>query len=194
MGKFRPLQYHPKQDSSPGTTPLIVKAGLDPNKTIALVQDDGACPCGCLSKPKGKGSTFAMGHDARLRGKLIRAHLMGFKVARIVAGKVHEESALVQAARHGWEWALEDAERKEMDRVQDQLRRANRDVLAKATGPQIGHRRLIKVGRWEHTGQIMALYHIEDGDGPEVELEYVTKKGEIKRIRKPFAETQEVAD
>lgn len=191
MGQFRPLQYDPRQDSSPGAEDYHADrdapdgseaaAGFYPDETVILITADGTCACGCGQTPKGKTSNFCMGHDARLRGKLIRAHLMGYEVAVYDGGLVVSGPAMTFATNLGWECYLEDAERKESGRVQGTLERANARVLAKAMGPQIGEKRLVKVGRWEYSGQVIAFY--QNGDNPELEVEYVTKSGEIKTMR-----------
>lgn len=191
MGQFRPLQYDPRQDSSPGAENYHADraaesgsqeaAGFYPDETVILITADDTCKCGCGQTPKGKNSAFCMGHDARLRGKLIRAHLMGYEVAVYDGGTVTSGAAMTFADQLGWGCYLEDAERKESGRVQGTLERANARVLAKAMGPQIGEKRLVKVGRWEYSGQVIAFY--QNGNDPELEVEYVTKKGEIKTVR-----------
>lgn len=180
MPRFNPNKYDPAKESSPGLkTPgqltLLVK-----------VDEDGreSCPCGCGEFPEGKKAKFLMGHDARYRGKLIRAHLTDTPVeivrrdlrSKLIDKTTHtaEELAKVQ----GWESYLEAAE----------LRREgkNREVLGRA----VGSKRLIKVGRWQYTGQVMAVY--ETPEGNDYEVEYVTKQGEVKKTRVPARQTEAV--
>jgi hypothetical protein len=119
-----------------------------------------------------------MGHDAKLRGKLIRAHLTQTQVQTLRVGDtgvyVNEGpviGAKLYSQRFGWASSLDAAE----------LRREgkNRQVIRKA----LGSRRLVKVGRWDYTGQVVAVYNTKGGD--EFEVEYVTKQGEIKHKRVP---------
>lgn len=195
MPRFNQKRWSPAKDSSPGC------ATLDRHRVVLLIPpaeevgevDDGksgftrpACPCGCGEYPKGKTAVFAMGHDAKLRGKLIRAHLTGTEILHVsdvsgrgvTGGEPTPVSAMFVAEGHGWEEYLLEAERRRDDR--------NREVLQRT----IGSKRLISVGRWEYTGQVMAVYSTEKGD--ELEVEYVTKSGEIKKRKVPADEALEL--
>lgn len=191
MPRFNRKRWSPSHDSSAGRIQqaivekrihLDIAAEWDAakNEMTAL-----GCPCGCGDWPKGSKAIFGMGHDARLRGILIRAHLTGTPIVRhLVAGgatlDLVAESAKDLASLYGASFtsALEAAE----------LRREGkeREVLARA----LGSKRLLRVGRWEYTGLVAAIYG-EAGD-PEYEMEYVTKSGETKRRRVPANETVEV--
>lgn len=204
MGKFRPVSsnYNPRQDSSPSAdgyhadptaeTGSEEASGFYADETLILVQDDrnggDFCLCGCEQPTVGKDSLFRMGHDARLRGKLIRAHLMGIEVARVHGGAIISGDALTYAKSLGESFsvALTDAWTKEADRIATSLEKANRKVLDRATAGPVGDKVLVKVGRWEYTGQVAAVYD----DGDTLEVEYVTKQGEVKTIRKPKSEVQ----
>lgn len=175
MPRFNPNKYDPASDSTEGEA-------LD-GKLVLLTQMgsvDGvtqeSCLCGCGHFPHNPKSRYMMGHDARLRGKLIRAHLTDTPVLRIrETGSTQIKRSKLQlpamelATELGWAQYLTDAE----------LRRdgKNRQVLAKA----VGSKRTIKVGRWKYTGQVAAVYSTPTGE--EVEVEYVTKTGEVKRKR-----------
>lgn len=195
MGRFNILQYRPKDDSTPGVLPK----GTDPKTTLILEHTDPAnCPCGCNQPPRSKGRTFGMGHDARLRGKLIRAHLSGTPVCYATLapnGKDYvaktTQDALFVAQGFGWKDYLLDAEHKQGPSIAAKLAKANGEVLAAATGPQIGDRKVVKVGRWSYTGQLMAVY--ANGDADEFEVEYVDKKGGKHRVRVPQAKLQDIA-
>lgn len=126
-----------------------------------------------------------MGHDARLRGVLIRAHLMGVEIREVTSRSVLGDlgEALVWtaedvAARHGWKKYLDAAV----------LRREgkNREVLRKALGSD----RLIRVGKWDFTGQVAAVYRTNNQDM--FEIEYVDPAGEVRRKRVPAAEAEEI--
>lgn len=178
-------QYHADRDAEVGTE---AAAGFYPDETVILITaNEGDCPCGqgAPHKPIGVGRTFAMGHDARLRGILIRAHVAGKEVARVTASTIISSDARTYAEQFGWEGYLDDAKAREDTRVAAKVEKANKQVLAKATGPKIGDKRLIKVGRWEYTGQVVAIYNGAKGD---IEFEYVTKSGDVRTVRRPKAE------
>lgn len=179
MPRFNPKRWHPSRDSSLRHFQRSVK-----DKKVHLdIQPDGGCPCGCFGRPKGGTARFAMGHDARLRGVLIRCHLTGTPVVEHIGGDGvgAELTAKEMAGRYGESFvrALEEAE----------LRREgkNREVLRKA----LNSKRLIRVGRWEYTGQVVAVYGT-NGD-EEYQVEYVTKLGEKRTKRISAAETKEVS-
>lgn len=181
MPRFTPSKYEPVRDSSPG-----FRTDHPDNVVLAIRQrEDGTfgCPCGCMEAPLGANSVFKMGHDARMRGKLIRAHLtdtfiMVFYVA--VDGTVRESGphpAGRLAKQYGWEEAIENAV----------LRRdgKNREVLRRA----LGSRRLVRVGRWEYTGQVVAVYGADEN---EFLVEYVTRTGDVRRVRVPAEKAKEI--
>jgi hypothetical protein len=180
MPRFNSDRYNTAQDSSPGWKTY------KPEYIVLLlaVDTDGklGCPCGCGGWPLGEKAKFAMGHDARLRGILIRAHLMGkqvFYVMRPPNGAAVDTvplDAMKVAQKYGWAKYLDDAV----------LRREgkNREVLQRA----LGSKRLIQVGRWEYTGHVAAVYR--DGRNADmVEIEYVNGAGDVKRTRVPLGET-----
>lgn len=173
MAKFNPERWKPSDDSSPGYRTL------DPKSVVlkVTVTDGGrlGCPCGCGEIPLGTKAVFCMGHDARLRGILIRAHLMGVPVRYWTQGVLGDpKDAYDIAAGYYWKSYLDDAA----------MRRegANRDLLRKT----IGSDRLVKVGRWEYTGQVVAVFRLKREDM--VEVKYINKAGDEKTIRVPAAE------
>lgn len=183
--------YNPTDDSTSGTDPLR-ELGLD---GVILAINDGDCPCGCETQPKGKKSVFAMGHDARLKGKLIRAHLNGVPIHAVHftdSGYKRDatQSAMEVAEDLGWAHVLQAAWDRQNDDMAERVAKAERGVLARAMATRDaeregklseGDRRLIRVGRWEYTGTVVAIY---ESDG-EVEYEYVTKGGETRTVRQP---------
>lgn len=173
MPRFNSNRWKPTDDTTPGLRTV------DPTCIVLAIQFDAStnrfgCPCGCNGWPKGR-ATFAMGHDARMRGKLIRAHLMGVRVRHHCDGILMEPvSAMEVAEKYDWKEYLDAAV----------LRREgkNREVLARA----IGSDRMIKVGRWDYTGQVVAVYRTNDQDM--LQVEYVNKAGEVKTARVPASE------
>lgn len=204
MGKFLVSQYDPRKDSSPGTEAWRPGFRGEPDGFEGVILDhrpvngQRACPCGCTRRVAGK-ATFAMGHDMRLKGILIRAHLTATLVAIVgVNGRTGDPelgpaySAAEIAARYStpkfdWVAMLEEADEKQGADVRAKIERANREILARALGVQPGDRKLIRVGRWEYTGEVLAVYDINGG---EVEFEYTARNGEIRTIRKPATEVK----
>jgi hypothetical protein len=177
MPRFQPDKWKPTDDSSPGYRTL------DPGCIVLnLAVENGrtGCPCGCGTFPLGDRAIFNMGHDARLRGILIRAHLMGVRVRFYADGTLSDPTPAEGVAEgYGWKSYLEAAV----------LRREgkNREVLRRALGDE----RLVRVGRWEYTGQVASVYRTKKQDM--YEIEYVNQAGEVKRIRVPADEAREVS-
>lgn len=159
MPRHNLKKYDPKKESTPGR---------EAEGKLVLDVSGGKCLCGCDEKPSGKKSLFRMGHDARLRGKLIRAHLTETPVVLIEgeARPIPATTALEVAERYGWQDSLLAAE--------SRREQANKKVAHKA----LGSKRLVKIGRWEYTGQVVAFYR--NGED-KFEVEYVTKLGDVKR-------------
>lgn len=193
MNHFKPANYTPRTDESaiipaamtaanPGDLHLLASA--DPNRPM--------CGCGCGETPKGKKAQFAMGHDIRLRGKLMRVGAAGGRVRTVWAlGDVLsldeavvspvDFAATFSTERMDWRANVSEGIARIQARV-DGIKATSRAVLARAAGPAVGDKTLIKVGRWEKTGQIAAIYRIGDADA--LEVEYVDAKGNARRARK----------
>lgn len=76
------------------------------------------CLDGCGGVPTGKKSRFIQGHDATLKGRLIRAHINAVPVAIVVNGQRNEMSALEYAADLNWDRFLVEATAREEDKRQ----------------------------------------------------------------------------
>lgn len=176
MPRFAPERWKPVDDSSPGyrtmdPTCVVLNVGLrieGPGQAMG-------CPCGCGDFPASERTTFCMGHDARLRGILIRAHLMGVKIRFHMDGTLGEPAdAESLAEQYHWTSYLHTAV----------LRRegSNREVLKRALGSE----RLVKVGRWDYTGQVVSVFRTNREDM--YEIEYVNKAGDVKKVKVPAAD------
>ncbi len=179
MGRFSGSKYRPVDDSSPEY------AGKELANVILVIgaREDGTlgCPCGCTEFPAATTSTFKMGHDAKLRGKLLRAHLTGTAVVEVRGGApVKPRPAMDIAKTHGWEKALTDAE----------MRRehSNRMVAHRA----MNSKRLIKVGRWEYTGQVIAIRRNLKNELV-WDVTYVTKMGDTRKTTIPADSAPEIS-
>lgn len=172
MGRFNADKYDPRDDSSRGTGTIAVKG--EDRAVILLMTKDGACGCGCNEVPQGKGRLFCMGHDARLKGKLIRAHLGGVKVTQIRnrASAPIAVTAMSLAKHYGWEHYLEAA----ADRAANATPRSRSGRTR--SGPQVGDIHTIKVGRWPKEAQIVG---VENGH---IEFRYQDGSGNWKRVIK----------
>ena len=173
MNKYSPARYDPRDDSTPGL----------PRKEdyISLLVGDGMCACGCGSAPNGKTARFCMGHDARLKGMLTRAHSAGVGVALVeeTTGAITTLEALEYADQFSsekvdWRKLVSDATAKIKERRGDIDKRASeREVLRRAT-----ENGAVRVGRWEKTDSVAAIY-VVPGSG-EYEVEYVDENGRIR--------------
>lgn len=168
MNRFTADQFDPLAESS-GTSETI--RAQYPTALILNVTP-GCCPCGCGERPRGKTATFGMGHDIRLRGKLIRAAAAGAKVVRVtkeadsamVAGDPDDPAAFAaeySTPKLDWRAAVADA----ASRIAVRTNKPNpeRDVLEAATGPQPEGRVLVRVGKWDYTGAVAAIYDDPSG-------------------------------
>lgn len=177
MPRFAYTKYKPTDDSSPGyrtVDPRRVVLQIAVDESRGTVEGQG-CPCGCGEFPVGPKATFKMGHDARLRGKLIRAYLMGVEIRELYSdGRDLVSTAEEVADRHGWREYLRHAELAREGQ--------NRQVLREALNSE----RVIKVGRWEYTGQVVAVYPTPRGE--EYRIRYVTRMGGIREKRVPATE------
>lgn len=190
MPRFNPKHYSPTHDSSSGFKDRAKREGvLVVDQREAPASQDGdsrvPCLCGCGHVPEGKKSKFMMGHDARYRGMLIRAHLTDTAVVIVtrnaengIEGSLPSVPAMTLAKREKWDSYLKNAEVRREGK--------NREVVHKA----LNSKRLIKVGRWEKTGQVVAVYQV-DGE-EQYDIEYVTKTGDKRKARVPATQAKEV--
>lgn len=196
MARFNPTKYNPADDSSPGTekhrqggkAPVTVVLDWTP-----LTAADRVCPCGCR-EPLAKDSRFRMGHDARLRGKLVRAHVTGTDVTIVKGRDVSTSSALAVAEQFSspqldWRASLREAEGR-YSNARSRVDAANAEILKRASGPQVGDRKLVKVGRWSYTGEILAVYTDRDV----AVFEYTAKSGEVKTVERPLEDVKAMAE
>lgn len=122
MGTY--TKWDPIAESTPGTEPMRSRPkgdgdnpGAEPD---ALILDwtphlsaDGkskafnACKCGCREKVV---SEFRQGHDARLKGRLQRAHVAGVEVAIIEGELLIYTDAKKLATERGWDRFIAAAE------------------------------------------------------------------------------------
>lgn len=172
MSKFNPTEYRPADDSTEG-----LPARPD---VVCILVGDGLCACGCGEAPAGRGTRFCMGHDARLKGVLTRAHSaqVGIALYENSTGVADVVTALEYAARFSstktdWVKLVEDGAAKiSARRGPDERRAAERRVLERASRDGA-----IRVGRWEATDSVAAIY-LEDG---KYVVEYVDAVGRIQQ-------------
>lgn len=169
MARFNPNTYDPAADSSPDTEGYREPdegrelQGVILDRT-QVEGDDGelfdACQCGCRS-PLNPGRRFVQGHDARLKGILMRAHLAGVEVHVLQGGMLISTDAMDEAKDQGWAQFLKDA-------------KARFDAKpAPKAKPEAGPMIEAKVGRWVRKGFVV--------DG---EFRYTDAKGQAQRTSK----------
>lgn len=193
MGKFAIRDYDPRADSSPKTDAYRPGFRNDPPGFSGVILDRRSegdfrvCACGCRTKVAGK-TRFAMGHDMKLKGILIRAHLSGTPVMVLGPGASDWTGTAMADAAHwstpklDWQKMLVQAEEKQGPNVRAAIARAEREVTARALGPQVGNRTLLRLGRWEYTGAVIAIYRY--ADSLKLLYEYVDRGGKIQQIEK----------
>lgn len=204
MAKFNPTKYDPKSDSSPGTDRM---RGSGPatvildwtSATTAVTPGSPAtqakvCPCGCRELLASK-SRFRMGHDARLKGLLSRAHVTGTDITIVKGSDMTVTTAVALAAQFtssnmDWVKALREAEARFSASTRAKVKETNEQIVAEALGPQVGTRKLIKVGRWNYTGEMIAVYE----DKGVAVFEYTAKSGEKKVVERPLDDVQAMVD
>lgn len=181
MPKSNLAKYDPRDESSESAKDYWFdgERGYDPDKTLILIKpEEDGCACGCGGKPEGKGRSFRMGHDARLKGKLIRAHLTDTAVVVVDGGTLRETSAAKLAKKLGWQDYLDEAAQREADRKKEREERAATRSKA-SSGPKVGDKTTVKVGRWDKEATVVGVF--DDS----IEYEYVDGKGKAQRITRP---------
>jgi hypothetical protein len=185
MARFRPDRYDPRVDSSPNTEAWRPGHKRNPDGLEGVILDwrplpsphehMTPCPCGCRKPVTGARSRakFVVGHDARLKGILSRAHVTATPVyiltapmpngkglaglATVTPYQAVEVAAEMSSKSYDWVTAVSDAaDRLGGDLVAKQYA-ADRRVLAAALNPK-GGRSLLHVGKWEQTGHLLAVY------------------------------------
>lgn len=171
MGKLNLAAYDPTKEGTTGRKAAPVRKA-NPG-ALVILRNEGQCWCGCLENPTGPKRSFKMGHDARMKGMLIRAHLTDTPVVIVEDGKqAAPVTALVVAKRFDWQEYLKAATDRQAAKAQ---------AKPAAKGVKIGDQRKIKVGRWEKDAIVVGIY------GDNVEFEYEAKGG-AKRVTKPMAD------
>lgn len=195
MNRYSPERYDPAGDSSEGV-PVTVRSAHPGDLILAI--GPGQCQCGCGETPRGKNARFGMGHDIRLRGKLIRAQAADALVVVVSGGtsafSIETYDPLTFASRYStpkldWAESVRDGASKVAVRTARRKAAANpeREVLAAAADVPEG-RTLVRVGRWDHTGRIVAIYRDSNG----VLYDYVGRDDKRHFARRVDGEIREV--
>lgn len=129
----------------------------------------------CTAKTK---RTFAPGHDAKLKGVLIRAEVAGAKVERLGAGG-GVKSPLAWAASFGFGHMVEAGvalakEKAEAKAARKAARAAKVEVEEDNVAAEESQPGSAKVGRWVYEGTFTHL------DGQDVYFTYTDKQGNLK--------------
>lgn len=136
--------------------------------------------------------TFAPGHDAKLKGTLIRLHRAGLPYVRIVNGTRQEIEPMQHAKLYGWGHLLTAQAKRGVKLPTEKAAKATEarpvedlplhQPQAKANGPVE-----VKVGRWWYD---VVSYEVLEGGGFEIEY---TRKGHD-AAAKTTVKSVEVAD
>jgi hypothetical protein len=92
------------------------------------------CTCGC-GMTVNKGRKFRQGHDAKLKGALIEAHLAGVEVTIDYGGSAVTTDALSAAAAYGWGHFLDNAYARRVTIESKRAERASIRAAKAATKP-----------------------------------------------------------
>lgn len=175
MARFNPDHYEPHTDSSPGTKPTV--------GTVVLNVGERQCHDGCGQQPEGRNAKFRMGHDARLKGILIRAHATRTPINR--NGKV--TTALALAAEYdtdkfSWTAMVKDAAAAIQNRPAATKRSATKPAkkaaAKKAPAKAAASKTVqVKIGRWTYEGVVTG----GEANG-KVIVRYTDSKGQTKEV------------
>lgn len=132
------VAYLPASDSTPD-----LKERAEKENKVILDLSDNACLCGC----KGQGpSRFLPGHDARLKGKLVRATVADVKLLIVMGADEQEvtarQFAKVLTGKYDWVKGLDESvarlelqeKAKEQRRVENEKKAAERKAAAAERG------------------------------------------------------------
>lgn len=161
--RFNTEKYNPTTDSS-ATLADYNDAAIEDGAEggIFLNIEAGMCGCGC-EQAVAAGREFRQGHDARLKGKLIRAYLTGNSVHIVGGGMMMSADAMTLAERRGWGKFLVAAKDR-AERLAPKGRKPKTVKIKIAGGREVDAVVIGPVGK----GQ--------------VEYEYTNAKGEAKRV------------
>lgn len=122
-------EFDPAAESTADYAVEAAKEGV-----VILDISGKACLCGCQEETPGR---FRPGHDAKLKGKLLRAHLAGVKVRALYDEGEKEMTARafakeVSTDKHDWSVALD--RRKEKERAAAEALRIKASEAAAKVG------------------------------------------------------------
>lgn len=151
-----------------GDTPESLQEGDDPNEIVAAVH--GTCGETTMH-------TFAPGHDAKLKGVLLRAARSGQEYAYVDGAMLIYADPTEELRKRMWSHLLVDLKPR-AKKERKSTKAAGKAKLAEnlAAGPEQPkpgfHPIRVRIGRWMYDGQIVSA----KADGRLV-VEYQTKKG-----------------
>lgn len=128
--------YDPGSDSTPNLNKQARELGV-----VMLDWSGARCLCGCRGEATGR---FQPGHDAKMKGKLMRAHIAGVKVRVIdgdkgVTAPAVNVAAILSTAKYDWKKAIEEGAEAAKKRAADAARKkaatAERRELARTEKP-----------------------------------------------------------
>ena len=177
MGRFNHNEYRPSDDSSANTLPGVEALQTQYPDAVILYLVPTACGCGCGAQAA-RNSKFRPGHDARYKGTLIRAYLMGCSIVATNGDQHDVYQPMSSATGRNWEGYLTKARHGLCATIRPRIVRGTAtDVehrlwaLHTAEGPSIGGTRLVKIGRWEYPATAIS-FETERG---KVTIEYHTR-------------------
>jgi hypothetical protein len=153
-----------------GDTPESLEDGDDPNEIVAVVHQS----CGEQTS-----RTFAPGHDAKLKGVLLRAARSGREYSYTEGALLIHADPLVELANRGWSHLLvELKERPKKARKNQKPRKSDSPdsvTQVEAFNTADPFTSTVKVGRWTYPARIIQP---DTGDG-RVTVEYRKKDGQL---------------
>lgn len=182
-------EYDPRSDSSPGTEDYRPVEGAPEGSEDAAgfegviidISRKGptsslfTCQCGCRQEVM-KGRAFRQGHDARLKGILIRAYLNNVEVTILDGGGALSGSAEGFIRERGWDKFLADSVAKFERKRAAKLRREA--GIRQGTKVRFIHRGHLYTGKITDLGSLSAT------------IEYALVSGKTRQATVPLQEME----
>jgi hypothetical protein len=135
--------------------------------------DDGASPVYGPCGAETRGGNFAPGHDAKLKGVLIKLHRQGAAFNFTEGSMLVGSDPMTEALKFGWGRFLTHQPKRRV--------RKSRSEGGVSESPQFPKAVVVKVGRWVYNGQVLSdgrvIYQDKKGNTLETTSDKIQKGG-----------------